>query len=283
MIAWIQENSSGIIISIISSTVGALITWFFAVKYRSSKKITCLTESEDVITIKNHDIDGLKIYYRNDSINTLTKTDIVLWNSGNTVINRDDLAEKDPLRIKIESNDKIYDYGINRVSKKACDFSLMPSEDKHSLALTFDFMGPKDGINIYILRNSLKRINLFGTIKGTQGGIRPKFSDKVIKKSIEKKFTNFILFVFIVVLTGLFGLIFTIVLFEKSDVLSKIFWGFLFFSFLFCCIAYKSMSKNVPKNLRKLAPNHKIGISVLAQKIFGGNTRSNEENNRMKP
>jgi hypothetical protein len=248
---WIQQNLLTIIWSIVTLVVGVFFSWFFTIRYRNIKKVMCLTESENVVKINNrNNLNALKISYNGEIITTLNMTAIVFWNSGNTDIRQKDISKKDPIRVEIELDDKIYDYGVNKVSRDSCDFKLDLSEDRRTLFITFDFIWKKDGINIYILHSSLKRIKLSGTIIGAEGKLHPRFTDRIIKKSFDKKVSNVFGLFFSIFFCAIFGLFFFTSLSTNLPVLTKLVFGISFLFLGFLCFIVNYTSKNIPRNLR---------------------------------
>ena len=110
----------------------------------------------------------LKIEYDGEEIENLTTTKLFLWNGGKETINKNDIAEFEPLKIKVTDNYKMLDVNILE-SKIANNFKYTLSHDLSELLLTFDYIDINEGVVIQIIHTGKSEddIELIGLIKGS--------------------------------------------------------------------------------------------------------------------
>lgn len=110
----------------------------------------------------------LKIEYNGEEIENLTTTKLFLWNGGKETIDKNDITELEPLKIKVTDNYKMLDINILESSKIANNFKYTLSHDLSELLLTFDYIDKNEGIVIQIIHTGKSEddIKLIGLIKG---------------------------------------------------------------------------------------------------------------------
>ena len=111
----------------------------------------------------------LKIEYDGEEIENLTTAKLFLWNGGKETINKNDIAELEPLTIKVTDNYKMLDVTILESSKIANNFKYTLSNDLSKLLLTFDYIDINEGVVIQIIHTGKSKddIELTGLIKGS--------------------------------------------------------------------------------------------------------------------
>ena len=111
----------------------------------------------------------LKIEYDGEEIENLTTTKLFLWNGGEETINKNDIAELEPLKIKVADNYKMLDVNILESSKIANNFKYTLSHDLSELLLTIDYIDINEGVVIQIIHTGKSEddIELIGLIKGS--------------------------------------------------------------------------------------------------------------------
>ncbi len=148
------------------------------------KRISC--DCRSYVIVKNNNIDGLKIDYYDTEVNDLTVTNIAIWNSGNTVIRKEDLTES-RLQIKFDKSfsDVLFADVLSRtVSENKVD---MVSFDKNEIVVDFEYLNPKDGVVIQVVHSGewddYSTIEVVCLLKGSKSIKKPMtFKSKQNKK-----------------------------------------------------------------------------------------------------
>lgn len=119
---------------------------------------------------------SIVVQYDGMSIPRLTKTTLIIWNSGETTVSGTDIVAKDPLRLRVGNDGVILSTSILKISREVNDFKVVsPSKDAMNEAhFTFDFLDQKDGVVVEILHTSTNRKPF---IKGTLKGLPEGFLD----------------------------------------------------------------------------------------------------------
>ncbi|WP_460355351.1 MULTISPECIES: hypothetical protein [unclassified Pseudomonas] len=116
---------------------------------------------------------AIVVQYNGHSIPRLTKSLLVIWNSGENTITGDAIVEKDPLRVQVGEDGKILSVSVLKSSRAVNDFRIVPYVNKQAneAILSFDFLDSNDGAVIEILHTSTDRKpRLKGTLRGLPKG-----------------------------------------------------------------------------------------------------------------
>lgn len=111
----------------------------------------------------------VEVRFKGQRVDRLTKTTVIFWNSGNQIIRGSDIVITDRLRIEVSDAAVIVDSSILTRTRTTNNFAtnidvLQPNR----LWLTFDYLDPRDGVEIEILHTSSE---LFPTVLGTIRGV----------------------------------------------------------------------------------------------------------------
>lgn len=155
---------------VVGSVIG--IIGIFSPKIFKNKAIPAFQKAS--LRLIGTDEDNLpknvEILFDGKKIDRLTRTNLIIWNNGNDVLRGSDVAFKDPLLITF-SDGEILSYEINKITTEANNFELVNTENSASIGFKFDYLNPKDGVNIGIVHTSTERHpKVSGSIKGIQKG-----------------------------------------------------------------------------------------------------------------
>lgn len=117
----------------------------------------------------------IDVQYSGISIPRLTKTTLIIWNSGENTVSGSDIVSKDPLRFAVGSDGRILAVSVLKTSRSVNDFVLVPPLERttNEAKFTFDFLEANDGAVIEILHTSTNRKpRVEGTLKGLPKGFR---------------------------------------------------------------------------------------------------------------
>ena len=118
---------------------------------------------------------SIVVQYDGISIPRLTKSIIIIWNSGENTLSGSDIVSKDPLRFHIGADGRILSLSILKASRAVNDFRILtaPGEDTSEAEFSFDFLDAKDGAVVEILHTSTDRQpRIKGTLRGLPKGAR---------------------------------------------------------------------------------------------------------------
>lgn len=108
----------------------------------------------------------LGLSYDGKAVNDLTITKYAIWNSGNEVLNWDDIVVASPLQISCNNNSLILDAQILVQSDETNMFKIIEKKD-NGVKISFDYMNVNDGIIIQILHTEeVADLNVECRIKG---------------------------------------------------------------------------------------------------------------------
>lgn len=115
------------------------------------------------------------VQYDGISIPRLTKSLLILWNSGENTVNGADIAAKDPLRFEVGDDGHILSISVLKTNRSVNDFSLIPYQNQrlNEAKFHFDFLDTNDGVVVEVLHTSTdRRPRIKGTLKGLPRGFR---------------------------------------------------------------------------------------------------------------
>lgn len=149
-------------------TVFSVIYAIYAgVKGKEKKEISYIVNTHEIVQAGKNMIPEFQISYRGQTIDDLTVTRFAIWNSGNRLLNSNDIVDTKPL--SITSNDDgpdILDASIIKRSEESNKFTI-DKKSAHCAELQFDYIDKQDGIIVQILHTgSAKNISLSTLIKG---------------------------------------------------------------------------------------------------------------------
>lgn len=116
---------------------------------------------------------AIVVQYDGISIPRLTKSLLIIWNSGENTVSGTDIVDKDPLRLQIGDDGKILSVTVLKASRAVNDVKVSPASDlaPNEVALSFDYLDTKDGVVVEILHTSSDRKpRVKGTLRGLPQG-----------------------------------------------------------------------------------------------------------------
>lgn len=147
--------------------VGTLFSIYSFIKNYKVKKLKAIIDSTILISDKINEYENLKIAYNKENINSFIKTHIKIENVGTDIIEPSDLTHSSPISISPIDNflfDDISQLEIT-ASNSNNKVSLIREENNSpSLKVDFEFLNPKDEINIVLFHSGSITVN--GDLKG---------------------------------------------------------------------------------------------------------------------
>jgi hypothetical protein len=154
--------------------IGVLATIFAYIKQRRVKRLSYSVQSTSFIRDYKSTIPRLDVTYDGRTIQNLTITTFLIWNSGTETIDNADIANADPLQFIPDEDSTILYCEVAAMSLPANRVSITSNK------LSFDYLDKDEGAVVKILHTGISSsVQFFGTLKGTtvrsQKLVRAKF------------------------------------------------------------------------------------------------------------
>lgn len=143
---------------------------YFYIKGREEKVPCYLLRSTNLFQDLNKKFDALKVSYNEEKIDNLTVSTLFFWNSGRKTIRDIDIAQNDPLVLKVKDGYKILNVKILNSSTNKNNYRITLSPDSVSAKLLFDYIDKDEGMIVQTTHtgNSSHDLKLSGTIIGAK-------------------------------------------------------------------------------------------------------------------
>src|SRR5208282_4573761 len=105
--------------------------------------------------------EDVEVLFKGQRVDRLTKTQIMLWNSGNQIVRGEDIVAADPLRFQFSEDAVVLDSKIIRYTREVS--TTNDSQRPNCAFLTFDYLDPQDGAIIEILHTARERSPQIGS------------------------------------------------------------------------------------------------------------------------
>lgn len=140
---------------------------YAGVKSKEKKEISYRINTYEIVRAGENIIPQFQMLYGEHPIRNLTVSRLVIWNSGNKLLNHSDVVEEKPLSITSSDNGaEILDASIIKRSEESNKF-VISKKGNHCVEIKFDYMDKKDGAIVQILHTgSINDFDLGCKIKG---------------------------------------------------------------------------------------------------------------------
>jgi len=183
--------------TIVSILFGVLVGYFFYVLQRSRSRLNYQTSNLQIIgNISLKLPSEFEVTVAGVRIESLQKSQIVIWNGGTNTINGTDIVVEDYLKIVFGSSTKIFSVNVTALSRTVNKFTAeKDSLVNNEVILKFDFLDPKDGVIVEILHtNSNAEPKIMGTVKGLKNGIKYKGQINYLNRNKKKRWLRILQF-----------------------------------------------------------------------------------------
>ena len=123
------------LVNAIFAVIGGIISWIVARSTSLKTEMSVIVYSSTIF--KDGVFPGVTIKVNGEDSKTLTKSEVVLWNSGFTTIYGSDVVEGNRLRIELPQNSQFYASEIEKTTDSDMKFEI--KEDATSLDIAFDY------------------------------------------------------------------------------------------------------------------------------------------------
>ncbi|WP_460417393.1 hypothetical protein [Pseudomonas sp. microsymbiont 2] len=157
----------------LAGLIGALVVYFL------TRKRTSLSYGFVAEHLLGSSSDSLPpqitVQFNGNPIPRLTRSVIVLWNSGENTVMGSDIVERDPLRFHVGTDGKVLSVAVLKASRTVNDFTVQKAspEAPNEAVLHFNFLDSNDGAVVEILHTSEeRRPSINGTVRGIPKGLK---------------------------------------------------------------------------------------------------------------
>lgn len=159
------------IVGLLLGVVGLLASWYFYRKSKAIRRANHLIGSYQILGPDGALRDHLQMSYKGYPVPSLTVSKVCIWNSGTVVLNRDDVAPKDPVRI-CEKGGRILDAEIIYQSDPISGVTVeqySPDGRESWVNVDFDYIEPGKGFIVRVVHTGLgsAALQIAGTFKGS--------------------------------------------------------------------------------------------------------------------
>ncbi len=161
----------------IGSALGIVGILAAIVFYTRSRRISRLSFQKDEVAIIGGSgaafPEEVQITFGDARVDRVTATRYVVWNSGNTTLSGTQIVDADPLRLELESSNKVLKAEILRASRSVNAVTLRAHDTRVSTVdIGFDYLDPNDGFTLEVIHSGPKfDLHLCGTLRGLPDGV----------------------------------------------------------------------------------------------------------------
>lgn len=177
---WIADNpvvSTWITIISLIGVVITIIALIMQIKDKKRKAIYYTISSNILVDEKVSQINGIKVLFKDNEVNTIVVTNIKIWNGGNEILEPSDFYPENSLKISIPNDEQILAVGVSDETAEECKFTITNNNKNNEAGVSFYCLEPKQSVSliVYHTNTNEKETKILGKIKG----------GKILNKSIE--------------------------------------------------------------------------------------------------
>ena len=206
--------------------VCTVFSTFYAIYTKMSgkkrKQFSYYIKTNELVLKGSSQIKNLTVSYAGKEIPDLSISHFYIWNSGNLVVNNDDIVSAKPLCIKNTAESTILEAVIIRENEETNAFSISSHEEK--AIIDFDYVEPGQGILVQVLHTGpIKDIEIDCKIKGGEQLRDASFSENKAKVSNTDRIINAVSgwLPMIMLILVVFGSVLLISLMQKEGLLPQ--------------------------------------------------------------
>lgn len=176
----------------IAAFLFGIYTW---IKGQRKKEISYLGTTYKIFQKDEDKISELNVKYKDRKINDFSITKYAIWNSGNEVIEGENIVVEKPLKIRASDEETvILDVSIVKMSEETNGFFINNFNDKE-IELKFSYVEPNSGVIVQIMHMGARNFDLEGKIKGGKElkNIGKKMERKTPLKKRKKSLFSFLI------------------------------------------------------------------------------------------
>lgn len=176
---WIADNPVITTWITLISLIGVMITVIaLFIQIRDKKrKVICFIKSSNILLDNAIScIEGIKVFFYKDEVNTIAVTTIKIWNGGNVILEMSDFYPEKELKITVPDTEKILAANIVDQTEDTCNAEIALVSNNEAV-FTFYCLEPGQGatINLYHTNIDEDETKVNGRLKG----------GKIVNKTLE--------------------------------------------------------------------------------------------------
>jgi hypothetical protein len=160
----------GTLIGLLIGTIGLIAAVVFYFKAKREKLPRYSMRSFNFFQGLTTHVPFLTIHFQGhgEPIATLTRTKIVLWNAGKETINKSDVVDIDPVRVKAAAGCTLLDAEVAYANNPANQFEVNVNREKTQATVTFKYIDKNQGAVLQLFHTgpSHSSLEIAGSIKG---------------------------------------------------------------------------------------------------------------------
>ena len=168
--------------------LGIIFAFLIGKWYSKKHKLNWYVDTREFFDLKK-DLNktDIQITYKDIPLKSLAQSYVYIWNSGNEIIDKQDLDTIQPLQLYLANSDQVFEYKIKKVTRDVIAPTLVNNKN-----ISFEYLDPKDGFVIEILHSShdTKKLLVNGVVKKIQKLSKQNKSIKIYdpkKRELRKK------------------------------------------------------------------------------------------------
>jgi len=167
---WIADNPVITTWITLISLIGVVITviaLIMQIRDKKRKELCFIKNSSVLLDNTISCIDGIKVFFHQDEVNTIAVTTIKTWNGGNVILEMSDFYPEKEIRVTVPKTEKILAANIVDQTEDTCKAEIKLVSENEAL-FTFYCLEPGQGatINVYHTNMEEKETRFGGRIKG---------------------------------------------------------------------------------------------------------------------
>lgn len=164
----------------ILAVLGLAASIYYGVKSKRVKRISFLKRTRRLVLPRDIITPELHIFFGDKELSDISVSFFTIWNSGNEIIQHDDIVLSKPLEIKPTGNGEILEAQIIKKNDDSCLFNVTTEGNK--TRIDFDYTEPSEGILLQVIHTGDLQ-DLSGKIKGGKIVLfKPERKNRVLTK-----------------------------------------------------------------------------------------------------
>jgi len=185
--------------SYLIGVLGLILAVYYYKRGKLKKQLAYFKNDVKLIGHQLKEVSKLSVYYENMQVTSLTVSELYIYNSGNVMIDSNDVVPLSKILIKCKGDGKILEQSIEFYSDPTNNWKSEIIEDK--VAVSFDYVRPLGGCKIKIAHTADNLI-LTGKLKESEI-INQRIFGTTTPKDERKNFIGFITITMITFILGI--------------------------------------------------------------------------------
>jgi hypothetical protein len=142
----------GVLVGVAGTAIVSYVTYRIA---KPVKGISYSIWTENLVRQLSSWVSDLELSYKGTSIHAATISKIVIWNSGNRELKREDVAPAARLRISAKEPAEVLSGSVVEISSPANNSKLLPPDGGGFRYIDFDYLNRADGLAVQLVHTGV--------------------------------------------------------------------------------------------------------------------------------